>query len=207
MIYLIGGGARCGKSTLAKNLLRHLPNATYLSGDSFRQSLKPILPVFHTSGVDADDAAAYIQYYKENIELAIDETIKRAEALWPFIERYIISYGYETDDDLIVESVDIWPHLIQQLAVPHKAVFLVDTDATQWQRGTAHLGKNDWMAAQHLSPEQIEAWAFYNAPRGDRILESAAKYGYKSYDIAQLGFEVVQETALLDLMNKDSDNI
>ena len=64
MIYLIGGGARCGKTTLAKKLLAYMPGAAYLSGDSFRHSLISVLPNFHTSSVDSSDAEAYIRYYR-----------------------------------------------------------------------------------------------------------------------------------------------
>lgn len=206
MLYLIGGGARCGKSTLAKTLLRQLPNAAYLSGDSFRQSLKPILPTFHTSGVNSDDPEAYIQYYKEHTEEAIDETLKRAEALWPFIERYVTAYHYESNDDLIVESVDIWPHLIHRLTVPHEAVFLVDTDGTQWKRVIEHLGENDWITAKHLTVEQVKAWAFYNAPRGNRIIELSHQYGYEVSDIAELGFKGAQGRALLKLTQVGPDS-
>lgn len=199
MLYLIGGGARCGKTTLAKKLLAQKPGAAYLSGDSFRSTLKPVLPVFHTSSVDAADPTAYIAYYKEHTEQAIDETITRAEALWPFIERYITAYGRESDGDLIIESVDIWPQLIHQLTVPHKAMFMIDTDATQWKRVTAHLGENDWITAKGLTPEQIEAWASYNAPRGSRIITLCEQYGYPYKDIAALGFEAAQDTALQEL--------
>ncbi len=200
MMYLIGGGARCGKSTLAKKLLDELPNAAYLSGDSFRQSLKPILPIFHTSGVDSSDPEKYISYYKEHTEEAIDETLKRAEALWPFIFRYIEAYSHESAGDLIVESVDIWPQFVRQLTTAHKAVFLVDTDAAQWRRVTEHLGENDWVRAKGLTAEQIEAWAFYNAPRGARVIEDAESNNYSSYDIAKLGFDVAQKRALDDLL-------
>jgi len=200
MIYLIGGGARCGKSTLAKTVLAQKPQAAYLSGDSFRQALKPVLPVFHTSGVDADDPEKYVRYYKDHVENAIDETIRRAEALWPFIERYIISYAHESDDDLIVESVDIWPQLIQTLELPHKAVFLVDTDASQWQRVTKFLGENDWITAKKMTPEQIEAWASYNAPRGNRVIEECRTYDYPFEDIAANGFEAAQAAALRRLL-------
>lgn len=202
MIYLIGGGARCGKSTLAKKLLSMLPNAAYLSGDSLRQSLKPVLPIFHTSGVNADTPEDYIRYYRQHTEQAIDETLKRAEALWPFIARYIKAYQQETDGDLIVESVDIWPQFVSQLEITHKAVFLVDTDATQWRRVIEHIGENDWITAKNLSSEQIEAWAFYNAPRGNRIIETASQYKYSFYDVAKLGFESTQENALAELKNK-----
>lgn len=202
MIYLIGGGARCGKSTLAKKLLSQLPNATYLSGDSFRQSLKPVLPEFHTSGVDSSDPKKYISYYKEHTEEAIDETLKRAEALWPFILRYIEAYSHESAGDLIVESVDVWPQFVRQLAIAHTAVFLVDSDASQWHRVTEYLGENDWIRAKGLSAEQIEAWAFYNAPRGVRVIEDAERHNYASYDIARLGFDGVQKNALAELLTQ-----
>ncbi len=200
MIYLIGGGARCGKSMLAKRLLKALPNAAYLSGDSFRQALKPVLPVFHTSGVNADDPKAYIQYYTEHTDEAIDETVRRAEVIWPFMERYIHAYSHERKDDLIVESVDVWPQYVDQLSVPHKAVFLVDSNSTQWQRVTEHLGQNDWITNKHLTQDQIEAWALYNAPRSKRVMQTAKQYGYDFFDIAELGFVEAQAESLQSIL-------
>lgn len=200
MLYLIGGGARCGKTSLAKKLLHQKPGAAYLSGDSFRSALKPVLPVFHTSGVDASNPEAYIAYYKKHTEQAIDETIVRAEALWPFIERYITAYSHESDGDLVVESVDIWPQLIHQLDIPHKAMFLVDTDATQWKRVTEHLSENDWITTKGLTLEQIEAWASYNAPRGNRIIELCEQHGYSYQDVATLRFEAAQDAALQEIL-------
>jgi 2-phosphoglycerate kinase len=202
MVYLIGGGARCGKTSLAKKLLSLKPGCSYLSGDSFRQSLKPVLPSFHTSGVNSSDPEVYIRYYNEHTKKAIDETIKRAEVLWPFIERYIISYCKESNDDLIVESVDVWPQLIQKLEIAHKAIFIVDSNVTQWKRVTSHLGKNDWITAKQLNSEQIEAWASYNAPRSKRIIEMSSHYGYEYKDIAEIGFEAAQDEALISLKGK-----
>lgn len=200
MLYLIGGGARCGKTTLAKKILVQKPGAAYLSGDSFRSALKPVLPAFHTSGVDASNPVAYITYYKVHTEQAIEETIKRAEALWPFIERYLTAYKHESDGDLIIESVDIWPQFIHRLPMPHKAMFMIDTDAAQWKRVTSHLGENDWLTAKGLTPEQIEAWASYNAPRGNQISTLCKKYGYDYKDLATLGFATAQEEAIRELL-------
>ena len=123
----------------------------------------------------------------------------RAEALWPYIERYIVAYYNESGDDLIVESVDIWPQLIHRLDVPHKAIFMIDSNAAQWKRVTSHLGEKDWIVTNRLSPEQIEAWASYNAPRGKRIIELSGRYGYNFEDIAEIGFEAAQDAALIRL--------
>lgn len=204
MIYLIGGGARCGKSTLAKSFIQEKPGTMYLSGDSLRQSVRPVLPDFHTSGVDTDNPAKYIDYYKEHTDEAIDETIRRAELVWPFIERYIVAHSFESDSDLIVESVDIWPHLVSKLDMPHKAIFMVDSDSKQWRRVTKYLGQNDWITNKKLTGEQIEAWAMYNAPRGERIIKESAKFGYQYKDIAEIGFESAQSSALEWLLNTET---
>lgn len=200
MIYFIGGGARCGKSTLAREILKQKPGSSYLSGDSFRQSLKPLLPAFHTSGVNADNPSEYINYYKKHTDEAIEKTIERAESLWPFIVRYVTAMQYESGHDMVVESVDIWPHLIYSLDVPHKAMFLIDTDSAQWQRVTKYLGENDWITSKKLTPEQVEAWASYNAPRIKRVADECVKYGYDYLDIAGGKFEQVQVSALTKLL-------
>lgn len=80
------------------------------------------------------------------------------------------------------------------------AVFLVDSNSTQWKRVTEHLGENDWIAAKRLNQEQIEAWASYNAPRSERIIEEAQQHNYISFDIAELGFEAVQDRSLRSLL-------
>lgn len=78
--------------------------------DNF-SSLKPTLPPFSDDSINHDDIQRYIDHYRHNTERAIDISIHRAEALWPFIERYIEAYSHESSGDLIVESIDIWPHL------------------------------------------------------------------------------------------------
>lgn len=197
MIYFVGGGARCGKSTLARKLLERLPRAAYLSGDSFRQAIKPVLPLFHTIRVEASSPEAYIRHYKEHAEEAITESLRQSEAIWPFIERYVNAYFHESSCDLVVESIDIWPQFVGQVQTPHRAVFLVDSNLTQWQRVMKHSRReNDWITAKGLTQDQVEAWAFYNAQRSRRVAEEARRYGYESFDIEELGFDKAQERSL-----------
>lgn len=143
---------------------------------------------------------AYIKYYKEHTEKAIDEALKQAESLWQFMERYIVAYSHESSGDLIVESIDIWPQLIGRLDVPHRAIFLVDTNPQQWKRITTQPGENDWITAKGLTPEQVKAWALYSAARGSRIIEACRKYDYGFEDVATRGFEATQVVALQKLI-------
>lgn len=196
MIYLIGGAARAGKSTLARTLLERLPRANYLSGDSLRQALKPILPKFRKADIDNGSIEAYIDYYRDHAKLAVDEIFERSESVWPFIERYIDSYKYESDNDLVVDSVDIWPHSINRLELPHRAVFIVDTDSEQWRRIVEHMGPNDWMTAKGLTSEQIKAWAYFNALRSQRVVSEATQFRYGVFDVADLGFTAAQNAAI-----------
>jgi len=196
MIYLIGGSARCGKTTLAQSLLKRLDNAAYLSGDALRKSVKPLMPEFHDGGTNADNEKSYIDYYVQHTDVAVKEARSRSDLFWPFIERYIDAFSHGSSQDLIIDSVDIWPHLVQDLSQPFKTIYLVDTDSTQWNKIKKYPAENDWMHSKGLSDEQIKAWAIYNAPRSQAVVDECIELGCTYIDVAHTDFESAQRLAL-----------
>lgn len=204
MIYLIGGPARCGKSTLAARF-RNVTSGSVLSDDAFRESmrhtLKPTwLPDLYTHTIAAVDKAS-------TLSRRVDRLRRRDEQLWQFYSSYIDSaIEISPHDDILIEG-NIWPDFVSSLRHAHKAIFLVDLSPADQQ--FERLKKirdsdddNNWMKERAFSDRELKKWAKFNRLRSERYVQLCRDYGYSYFDISRRGIEYAQDRAYESLQQK-----
>src|SRR5690242_3937373 len=97
----IGGSARCGKSSLAREV-GCSTNAYSLSGDAFRTSLRKTssaltLPALHAPRAEKiQDEEAFIEHHTEGAMLEIEAKRAQAATVWPFIQNYANAVEHES---------------------------------------------------------------------------------------------------------------
>lgn len=193
MIYLIGGPARCGKSTLAKRFRKEV-DGQVLSGDAFVKALQSTLePGFLPDVFDREIAAVRDL---DSLEAKVDRLRRRDEMMWQFYEAYIHTAVLDAPhDDLLLEG-NLWPDYLELFPYEHRAVFLVDTSPAQFERLKAirdSVSDNNWM--QEYDDEQLKAWAKLNSLRSRRYVELCDELDYGYFDIAELGIEGAEQAA------------
>lgn len=198
----IGGAARCGKSTLAREV-RTSTNMQSLSGDAFRTTLRKTaehgtFPVLHTPRAEKiPDEKSFVDYHSTNAHLEVEAKRTQANFVWPYIENYIHAIEHESADSVLVESIDVWPDLIALSGLEHRAAFLVNTSPEQAERIIASRGLDpyDWMHQNEYSDARIRAWSNFNAQRSTLIQNLAEKAGYLCVDLAEVSFADGQAAA------------
>lgn len=198
----IGGSARCGKSTLAREV-RISTNVQALSGDAFRTTLRKTtergtFPVLHAPRAEKiPDEKTFINRHSTKAHLEIEAKRAQAKFVWPYIENYIRAVEHESTDSVLVESIDMWPDLIAVSGLRHRAAFLVNTSADQAERIIASRGADsyDWMHENQYSDERIRAWSDFNARRSTLIRSLAEEAGYLCVDLAEVSFSDGQTMA------------
>lgn len=121
---------------------------------------------------------------------------RRDDQVWAFMKEFLRLSMY-SHDDILTEGC-YWPSTLRQLDSPHKAVFLVDTSATQVERliqirETSE--RNNWMRDAKFTDEKMKAWADFNRIRSEMIIRECQEYKYPCYDIATYGIDGVQSEA------------
>ncbi len=181
MIRFISGPARAGKSTLYRQLIPQLPgdkielDPVLTALIDFKQP-KPGDPL--TNGFDVD-SLRYDDW--------LSNLVAMDEAWWPFIEKWVREHSNYGSDVLFVGI--LWPHLLEKLDVPHRAVFLVDTDESHIERAieiAAGDHFNNWQAG--WPEDKIRKWGFYNVERARFFKAEALARGYSVFDVAELGY-------------------
>ncbi len=194
MIYLIGGPARCGKSTLAKRFRKEVDGGV-LSGDAFVKALQTTLDTQSLPDI-FDRTIASVKDSSNSIEAKIDRLRRRDEAMWQLYQAYITTAMQDAPrDDLLLEG-NIWPDYLELLPYDHKAVFLIDTSPAQVERLKTirdSVSDNNWM--REYDDEKLQEWARFNAARSERYVQLCKKTGYTYFDIAKLGIEGAENAA------------
>ena len=103
MIYLIGGPARCGKSTLARKVRSEI-DAQVLSGDALRQSLIEQLPPEWFPDLFEHTFDPFDKF--ETDEMRITRLRRRDEAMWGFYWRYVEA-ATKSEDDVLIDG-NLW---------------------------------------------------------------------------------------------------
>ncbi len=209
MLYLIGGTARCGKSTLARRLRKHL-GAQSVSGDAFRVSIKKnftnsAIGHLHedTLGFDLSQPSQYVKYHTVETDHVIGKMDLQSKLLSPLLATYAESVFLESDDDLIIESVDLLPQYLFNFATPYKAIFLVDTSVDQWQRIARFPDKHSWMN-NRLNNEQVQAWATSSAARAKTIISMCEAFDAPYFDISNTDYNEAQEEGFKLLLSESA---
>ena len=199
---LIGGAARCGKSTLAREVRRSTDMHT-LSGDAFRTTLRKTaprgtFPNLHVARAEKiQDEQAFIDHHSVNAAVEIETKRSQAKFVWPFIENYLSAVEHESEDTVLVESIDVWPDLIAASGLSHRAAFLVNTSPEQAERiiSTRETDPYDWIHENRYSDDRIRAWSEFNVQRSKFIKNLAANVGYLCVDLAETSFAQGQNIA------------
>lgn len=203
MIYLIGGATRCGKSTLARRVRKEI-DGQFISGDALTHTLQaklrtewvPDLYVHKVDPIKEDDAS---------VESKIERLERRDAAMWPYYEQYLKEVEKTSLDDVLIEG-NVTPERVRELALPHAAVFLVDTSKDQAERLIAIRDgegfSNNWMKVRNFSDDHIRSWALFNARHSELIKDACRAYGYTYFDLAEVGVEKAQRMAFDHLMQK-----
>jgi 2-phosphoglycerate kinase len=130
LIYLIGGTAGCGKSTVASILASHLDIVRTQSTDMLREVMrtmlpKQLLPVLHTSSFAAWSAlpGQPKTYTKVPEALLIHGYRSQADLLSVAIEA-VIQRALRERVSLILEGVHIHPALVEKLKIDKEAVVI-----------------------------------------------------------------------------------
>lgn len=194
-IHFISGPARVGKSSLYRALHRQF------EGDCVE--LDPILTAL-ISYTNPEPGSAILNPFEidgQDFGPWLAGLIAKDEAWWPFLRDWVEEHAAYGKDFLLVGIV--WPHLLKELRVPHRAVFLVDTDDAHVDRAVEIAksgGLNNWMS--DWPEDQIRRWGDYNLRRGRYFKDQAELHGYPVFDVAEHGYELSQVLAGEALLGK-----
>jgi hypothetical protein len=193
VIYLIGGPARCGKSTLARKFRKHI-DGQIIAGDAFVHALKTNLePSWMPDIFDHDIAHVGV----ERAKAEVDRLRRRDETMWQFYQAYLRTAHEDAPaDDLLLEG-NLWPDYMELFELPYRAVYLIDTSVDGQVGRLAgirdSLSDNNWMRS--FTDEKLHEWAEFNALRSQRYRELCQVNSARCFDIAELGIEGAQRQA------------
>lgn len=199
MIYLIGGAARCGKTTLARDVRQNF-DGQVVSHDAVMVAIRSIttpdtLPDIFDKDVDpiADD---------DPPQKRIARLRRRDDVVWKFMKTYFGAAPYANDD--VLGEGCLWPSMLKELNIEHKAVFLVDTSLNHAER-LIHIRDtseyNNWMHDRKYTDEYMHLWADFNIERSREIIKECEEFGYRYFDIADNGIEQAHRDAAEYLLN------
>jgi len=204
MIYLIGGPARDGKSTLAKRVRKEIDGMA-IAGDAFVKCLQGVLrpewmPELFAANSDDSNRS-------KTAEAILGRVRTRDEAMWVFYRHYVEETVKVSGDDLLIEGC-IWPDLLASLGVDHRAVFLIDTstdDRRLRQIRDDETVEHNWMREQsdYYTDEELVEWAKFNALRARRYRDLCLEHGYTYFDIAEGGIGKAEDAAFEYLLKKE----
>jgi hypothetical protein len=177
MIYLVGGAARCGKTTLFGRL------APLIGGQAVTLDLlKPALRHFAQAQPD-DPLRAAPNINDHSPQSWLEQLRVRDRVIWDGLVPYLRTAAAH-GEDLLLEG-QVWPDYVAELTLEHEAVFLVDTGAGQAER-LAQIARgpktsNNWQAA--WPPDKLTRWAGYNEHRSREMARFATEHLYPAFDL------------------------
>ncbi|MFA5925640.1 MAG: hypothetical protein WC831_01790 [Parcubacteria group bacterium] len=195
MIYLIGGPPKCGKTTLAKKLSKHLEvqwiSADTLQSIAFAYTVKKDVPKKFPWRVARKKAGrgndlAFSAYSSAQI---VRKYRSQAKATWPAIDMVAAS---EINDrnDYIIEGYQVEPRLADKLTKKYgkkniRTIFLIRTDKqTLLKDIKKSTTLNDWIKSRTKNEETF-----------GKIAEMISRYGLeigretKKYKIPALNMD------------------
>lgn len=143
------------------------------------------------------DDNGFISRFTTDTQLEIEERRDQAKFIWPCIEKYILAIQADSVDPVIAESIDIWPDIIADTQLDHRAAFLVNTSSDQADRIISNRGSDarHWMYRDNYSDDRIKAWSNFNITRGKLIRKLAKTVGYLCVDLVEVTFDEGQAIA------------
>ena len=204
MIYLIGGPARCGKSTLAERV-RHQVSGDVISADAFKKTLLQNLRPSWVPDI-FDHVIAPIGAMC-NATRQIDRLRRRDERMWQFYNGYIdADLQASPHKDILIEG-NVWPDFIADLRHAHRAAFLVDLASAEEQFERLRKIRdsdddNNWMKTRDFNDRALRKWAKFNRLRSERYVQLCRDHSYPYFDISQRGIGYAQDRAYASLLQK-----
>lgn len=185
-ITMIGGPARVGKTTLARRWVSAHPSELV----HLDHLLHALTAIAATDALTSLRKAPSITTHTPGQWLS--ELRDRDAVLWKAAH----AYAGAAQGQLVIEG-GLWPDWLQQLAVPHTAIFIVDTSEDSAERLVQMTRRNprSWIAQRGWPEDKIRVWATYNRFRSQVISELAIQHGYPVFDVAG-GIPDGQERAL-----------
>jgi hypothetical protein len=193
MIWLIGGSARCGKSTL----MHQAQAALACPAVPLDLLLKALVPVATPTN------QAKLQARPKVEQLSVTQWLQalreRDQVLWQAV-RGLVEAASHSQSDLVIEG-GLWPDYVAEIADDAddmRAVFLVDTSSDHASRlvqlARSSATQNNWM--REWSDDKLKKWAGYNVARSRLIVELAEQHNQPVFDIAGDGLGEMQRQAL-----------
>ncbi len=200
MIRFIGGPARVGKTTLAREIHREI-GGEYIALDSFKHALIAV-----TEGERLEKLQAAPSHRTYTQEAWIDELRKRDNVVWEGLLGYL-SQSQKNEDDVLIEGT-LWPDFVAPYIDMNPnacAVFLGNTDhgshlETLLESVTSDATHNNWIADKDRA--WLEGWSTYNAGRSSYMQMLAQEAHLPFFDTGQLGIEEAQKAARDILLGK-----
>lgn len=195
-ILLIGGPARCGKSTLAAMVRKEI-DGQIISGDALSRGLRGVVGAEELPDLFVDQIDKFLLTDPHNV--CIDRLRRRDRTMWRFYKGYIREAHRISKDDILLDA-NLWPDFLPELELGHRAVFMVDTsdNRAEWVRNIRdNVGdrENNWMRDRNYSDEKIELWAKFDVARSRKMIELCEENDYPYFDLAVHGIARAQELA------------
>ena len=193
MIWLIGGPARCGKSTLLRQA-RTLSDGQVVSVDNLKEAILPVI-----SKTDLAEVRLKIDESETTPEEWIKLLRRRDRVFWE-ITRAFAEAAVENDDNAVIEG-NFWPDFVAELPTNFewRIVFLVDTSPNHPDRiieiaRSQKPVRNNWM--RDWTDERLRHWGTYNIARSQEIKRLGAIHNQPVFDVADGGLTAAQTQAL-----------
>ncbi len=200
-LYLIGGPARSGKTTILQKILRRKPICA-VSSDSIREAARNIFVGESYISVDklAFEGDATFRRPGEKIshQIHFNQHPTEDELTWQAITGFINSYDRK-NREVLIEGVSITLKRILALKLQHlqiRAAFVGFTRDTHLKTIMAHSQKqNDWI--QKVIQENdgddsaVRTWFHKEVEENKQLKKAAEQHGYPFFDISAEPFETV----------------
>ena len=170
-VYLVGGPARVGKSSLAQRLLRN-DGIAWLPTDVLRTVLRAVLP--QLDDLDQGDVSA----------AAV------GELMYPYIEQAVEVCGEEAER-FLVEGPDIVPSTVTRLAaaLPAIAIRACFLGNVGFSGGDLASYRGPKPQHQEASLTELDTTAAWIRREGNHYRRECARLGLPYVDVGDLGFD------------------
>ncbi|MFZ1301033.1 MAG: hypothetical protein WAQ27_00405 [Candidatus Microsaccharimonas sp.] len=191
-VYLIGGPARVGKSTLSR-LLNEQIISHRITGDVLMQML-----------VKAE-AIPYAHVSMEPKDTWLERLVIRDRRLWPHIHKLATDIVTHHNESIIIDGA-LYPDFLAELPleVPYRFVVLVDTSSVDVQtermieiRDSAS-SSNNWQKDHSYTDDFLKEWTSLNRGRSLQYVEQAGVHGVKVFDVADYPSQTKMQEAALE---------
>ncbi len=190
MIYLIGGPPKCGKTTLAKKLSKHL-GIPWVASDTLQvvamdyvwkyapKMFDELYPHCAMKGETNDETYAFI-----SPKQIAKNYIKQAKASYAAIDMFSIC-EIKDGNDYVIEGYHVTPQLAARLIKKYgrehfRVLFLVKSDGEKFVRDVGKSSTpNDWILAKTQKKETLHKIAEMVNHYGQFFGREAKRYGFK----------------------------